>query len=292
MLRPPPWARLSGTALPGAVRPGPPGRGAFPLPITIVHILPVAVLLAAGPLKGPSATSAEAPTPVAAPAPAPLLTRGDGWFAAASVAGVAAAALGDGWAWRQAQAPEAGGTQSAARLAEHFGNPIVVGPALLASYATGRIANLPQLSSGSARVAGAILGAGALCEGLKLAVGRVRPRFAPNDPDEFRPFHVGDPSFPSGHSTVAFAAAAAIDAETEARWVPWVVYPAATAVAWSRVREDWHWTSDVVAGAALGWWAGRKVDAIERGRVRLFDRARFLFHGNRRNFRVGFQAKF
>jgi membrane-associated phospholipid phosphatase len=123
-------------------------------------------------------------------------------------------------------------------------------------------------------------------------VGRARPSAAPGDPGEFRPSGRLDGSFPSGHTTIAFAAAAAIDAETPARWVPWVVYPAAAAVGWARVSEDRHWLSDVVAGAALGYWTGRKVDQIERGRVRIFDRARFLVRGSPRNFRVGFRAHF
>ena len=50
--------------------------------------------------------------------------------------------------------------------------------------------------------------------------------------------------------------------------------------------------SDVTAGAALGFWAGRKVDRVERGQVRLFDRARFLFRGSPRKFQVGFKTRF
>jgi hypothetical protein len=50
--------------------------------------------------------------------------------------------------------------------------------------------------------------------------------------------------------------------------------------------------SDVVAGAALGYWTGRKVDQIERGQARIFDRARFLVSGSPRHFRVGFKARF
>ncbi len=220
-----------------------------------------------------------------------LFTRGDGWFAAASAAGVAASAIGDGWAWRESQSAQSPQTRGLARFAEHLGNPLVVGPALLASYVTGRFAGLPALSASSARVAGAALGASVLCEGVKLGVGRARPGSAPGDPDNFRPFGRLDPSFPSGHTTFAFAAAAAIQGETRARWVPWVAYPAAAAVGWSRVRENEHWLSDVVAGAALGAWAGRKIDHIEREHG-LFERASFLVRGSRRSFRLGFQTRF
>jgi membrane-associated phospholipid phosphatase len=229
----------------------------------------------------------------AAPAgSASLLSGEDGWYAAATAVGVAASSLGDNWAWRQAQGVRSPETRGLARFTQRLGDPRIVGPALLAGYVTGRITGLPNFSAASARVAGATFSAAVLCEGLKLAVGRARPDAAPGDPDEFRPFGRLDASFPSGHTTVAFAAASAIDAESQARWVSWLVYPAAAAVGWARVREDRHWLSDVTAGAALGFWAGRKVDRIERGRVRFFDHATFLARGSRRNFRVGFKTRF
>ena len=221
-----------------------------------------------------------------------LLSREDGWFAAATAVGVTASAFGDGWAWRESQGPQRPETRGLARFTQRLGDPRVVGPALLAGYITGRVTGLPNFSAASARVAGATLGAAVLCEGIKLGVGRARPSTTPGDPDEFRPFGRLDASFPSGHTTVAFAAAAAIDEESEAHWVPWVVYPAAAAVGWARVREDHHWLSDVTAGAALGIWAGRKVDQVERGQVRLFDHAKFLFRGSPRKFQVGFKTRF
>ncbi len=212
-----------------------------------------------------------------------------GWFAAATAAGVAASTLGDGWAWRQSQSP-APDVSRFARFTQRLGDPIVIGPALIASYITGRISGLPDVSAASARIAGAALGAVIVDGGLKLAVGRMRPDPSRGDPDEFKPFS-GNASFPSGHATTAFAVASAIDAETDAGWVPWVVYPAATAVGWARIEQNEHYLSDVAAGAALGFWVGRKIDSLERGHG-LFDRAHFLFKGSRRAFRVGWQTKF
>ena len=241
--------------------------------------------------EGVFAPASPAP-PVSAAEPAPLLTSSDGWFAAATAVGVAASAFGDNWATRQSQGMRSLETRGLARFTQRLGDPRIVGPALLAGYLTGRVTGLPNFSAASARVAGATLGAVVMCEGLKLAVGRARPNATPGDPDEFRPFGRLDASFPSGHTTVAFAAAAAIHQESGARWVPWVVYPAAAAVGWARVHEDRHWLSDVTAGAALGFWAGRKGDQVELGKVRLFDRAHFLFKGSLRNFKVGFKTRF
>ena len=67
-------------------------------------------------------------------------------------------------------------------------------------------------------------------------------------------------SFPSGHTTVAFAAATVFAMEyREYRVVPIIAYSAATAIGLSRIVENAHWISDVMVGAALGFLCGRQV---------------------------------
>ena len=41
-----------------------------------------------------------------------------------------------------------------------------------------------------------------------------------------------------------------------------------SAVGWSRLRDDKHWMSDVVAGAGLGTWTARKVVQLARRAIR------------------------
>jgi membrane-associated phospholipid phosphatase len=163
------------------------------------------------------------------------------------------------------EAPEASrsAARSLARLGERLGNPVVLAPALGAGWVVGRLTGSPALQAGAVRVGGAALGAGVACLGIKLAAGRARPRQSPDDADEFTPLR-GNASFPSGHTTLAFAVASALDQETSSRWLPWVAYPAAALTGWSRLHDREHWMSDVVAGAALGFWAGREIDRRER----------------------------
>src|SRR5450755_1513972 len=67
-------------------------------------------------------------------------------------------------------------------------------------------------------------------------------------------------SFPSGHTTVAFAAATVFSMEYKnIKWVPYFAYSAATLIGASRIIQNAHWTSDVITGAALGFLCGRQV---------------------------------
>lgn len=68
---------------------------------------------------------------------------------------------------------------------------------------------------------------------------------------ETRPNGRDDKSFPSGHTSVAFAAAQYMQMRGGSRFgVP--AYMAATLVGYSRVRADEHHWKDVLAGAAIG----------------------------------------
>ena len=91
---------------------------------------------------------------------------------------------------------------------------------------------------------------------------------------EERPDHSDHHSFPSGHTTVAFAGAHVLCKEY-ARKSPWIAvagYGVAAAVAADRVAQDRHHWQDVCAGAAigilgteLGYWLGDRLTG-ERSR--------------------------
>lgn len=67
-------------------------------------------------------------------------------------------------------------------------------------------------------------------------------------------------AFPSGHTTVAFAAATVYAMEYRDKpWVPILSYSAASLIGLSRLTENKHWATDVLVGAALGHLSGRQV---------------------------------
>ena len=67
-------------------------------------------------------------------------------------------------------------------------------------------------------------------------------------------------SFPSGHTTAAFAAATVFAVEYRNKpYIPIIAYSIASLVGISRITENKHWATDVFAGAALGYLTGRQV---------------------------------
>ncbi|MFN2636070.1 MAG: phosphatase PAP2 family protein [Gemmatimonadaceae bacterium] len=144
---------------------------------------------------------------------------------------------------------------------------LVIGAAL---YAYGRLDHKPNIEDLGWHGTESVIVAGGTTWLLKSILGRARPYVSkdtsPRDFKLFGGFMNGDRmSFPSGHSTTAFAAAAAVTSETRRIWPghTWMVAPAmyggATMVALSRMYHDKHWASDVVLGAAIGTFSGIKV---------------------------------
>jgi hypothetical protein len=138
-----------------------------------------------------------------------------------------------------------------------------------ALYAVGRITGHPRIADLGWHGTEAVILGELTSFLIKGTLGRVRPFAAVDDPDDF---HFGGGfgrkewrSFPSGHSTTAFAAAAAVTDETTLWWPrsTWIVgpmmYGGATMVAVSRMYHNRHWASDVAVGALIGTFAGKKV---------------------------------
>jgi len=106
-------------------------------------------------------------------------------------------------------------------------------------------------------LAASLIASGFIAPILKYSVGRERPSDT-TDPYSFHPF-TNHNSFPSGHTTQAFAVATVIASHYPAWWVEAIAYGSAGLVGYCRVEQNAHWTSDVVAGALIGWSVARSV---------------------------------
>ena len=107
----------------------------------------------------------------------------------------------------------------------------------------------------------AVLDSEILAAAMKSTLRRLRPaevpqgaRFSDTFTDGKGGFFSGDGSFPSGHTIAAFSIATIFATRySRHRWVPWLAYGLAASVAFSRVTLQAHFTSDVFAGAVLGY---------------------------------------
>ena len=115
-----------------------------------------------------------------------------------------------------------------------------------------------------AREAG-LLGAEALADGvvveqgLKLVFLRERP-FQDRGRGLFFQTGAGaNGSFPSSHSTLAWATAAVLAQEYPSHWKQAGVYTLASAVSVTRVLGQQHFPTDVLVGGAAGWFVGHYV---------------------------------
>jgi len=139
-----------------------------------------------------------------------------------------------------------------------------------AVYLVGRLAHNDKMKDLGWHTTEAVLVGAAITEVLKGVVGRSRPFIsADTNPHDFK-FGSGfgsdnRSSFPSGHTTIAFAAAAAASSEVSRMWpkMTWIVgpllYTSAGFVGLARMYQCQHWASDVVMGAGIGTFAGLKV---------------------------------
>jgi len=114
-----------------------------------------------------------------------------------------------------------------------------------------------------------VIAAGIAGPVFKVVMGRARPN-AGEGPDSFAPFS-SNASFPSGHTTQAFAVASVVAAHDGRLWVSVLSYGLAGSVGFARIEQDAHWSSDVLAGAILGTVVGNAVvkvnDAIRAKRA-------------------------
>jgi len=90
---------------------------------------------------------------------------------------------------------------------------------------------------------------------------------------KFKPFTPNRFSYPSGHTTAAFALATVLDFDLREQFGYWhspIVYGMAAAVAESRVYDHKHYLSDVILGAGIGWSVGWWISTKERNKTTAF----------------------
>jgi membrane-associated phospholipid phosphatase len=164
--------------------------------------------------------------------------------------------------WQQNQSDQADFISK--YVAEPFGSGLYTLPALGILYGSGWVFDNEK----SRHVA--LLGAKAwvLTGAATVVLKQLAHRQRPNEGEHPDPYFWKGPyaftssmtSFPSGHTSTAFAVAAVIAGSyPEKWWLGALSYSAATLVGASRMYDNKHWGSDVFVGALLGWWVGHSL---------------------------------
>lgn len=208
--------------------------------------------------------------------PRALFTRHDAFVATGLLAGALALMPADEWFRNHVEEHSLQSSTTAHDIANDFsllGDP---GTVILSvgTYAVGRIAGSRTVSSVGLHATEALLLSAAATELVKGVAGRSRPYVLPPDADEFSVLHgftsAGRTSFPSGHTSAAFALAAVVDDEGAIHWahaariITPVSYGIASLVGLSRIYKDRHWVSDVAVGALVGEYSGLMVERYNR----------------------------
>lgn len=108
-----------------------------------------------------------------------------------------------------------------------------------------------KLQQQSYKIAGALIINTAITQGLKYTINRNRPY--EDYPTIINPYTIEkDASFPSGHTSTAFALAASVSMQNKKWYVVVPAYAWAASVGYSRMYLGEHYPTDVLAGAAIG----------------------------------------
>ena len=147
-----------------------------------------------------------------------------------------------------------------------FGEELFIVPSIAVTYAIGAIDKNQRLKNMSLATLQSFIFAEVASAGIKVLTCRERPDANSQQPITNSQIWLGpfatfeSTSFVSGHATRAFALATTVAGfYPEKKWLGIVSYSLATATTIGRVISKEHWTSDVIVGAALGYFIGRGV---------------------------------
>ena len=156
-------------------------------------------------------------------------------------------------------------SEDLARFGSALGDGSFLGAMIAAVYVTGEIFDKRGLRKTALLSLESWLTSGAFVLGMKALTGRARPN-KDEGPYSFHPFTFRPEysSFPSGHSSSAFAVAAVIADQSDSVVIDVLAFSLSTFAALSRIHKGSHWASDVFIGAAVGYFIGKKIAVSHR----------------------------
>ena len=139
-----------------------------------------------------------------------------------------------------------------------------IGASVISFYGYGLIADNSRIRKLAVKLTEATFLASSISLITKTVIGRGRP-YKQDSQYYTNPFTFNNDynSFPSGHTTLAFAYSTVMANEVDN--VFWKIgwYTAAGLVGYARIYHNQHWFSDTLMGAALGYFSGEFVNILD-----------------------------
>jgi membrane-associated phospholipid phosphatase len=152
-------------------------------------------------------------------------------------------------------------SNKAANYFQMIGNGKVCFPAMIGLYGVGLLTKNRKVQYTGLQAFKALVLSAGVTGSIKYITQRERP-YQTDNINNFHfiwnSFHYN--SFPSGHTSDAFAMASVIGYNIKNKYWQIPIYAVATGVGLSRIHDNKHWASDVVLGAAIGYCVGQIIN--------------------------------
>lgn len=148
-------------------------------------------------------------------------------------------------------------------IGEFYGNPICAGLIGGGLYLGGLSGSDVSMRLTGRAVLESVLYASLLTQVLKISVGRSRP-YQDKGAHDFNGFSWTNSqwSFPSGHTTIAFAMSASLSTRLKRPAATIGLFALALLTTGHRIYDNQHWLSDTLFGAAIGTSIGLAVGKL------------------------------
>lgn len=198
---------------------------------------------------------------------APFHWKGMQWLTCAALLSTESALIfagGDRNIQTWAQANRSNGTNIMERyVGDPFGNGLYPAIIIGSSYIAGTLFHKDRPKRFAMLCAKSFILSGITTEVIKDIAGRHRPfQNSPPNPEEWDgPAGIFNyDSFPSGHTTIAFSTATMVALEyPHPIIIPILAYSLASVTALGRINGNYHWGSDVIMGASIGYFTSLLV---------------------------------
>jgi len=158
-----------------------------------------------------------------------------------------------------------GNSDSAARFFMGFGNGSYTTAILVSLYVYGEFNDNDKFKRAGMLGAESMVVNAILTSSIKLTLQRPLPDSGlPYDTWYSKWNSIDDLAFPSGHTSSAFACATIIATEfSDTPLIPVIAYTTASLTALSMLEANQHCASDILPGAALGYYTATKLESLQ-----------------------------